>query len=117
MFGTKKEKHVDQEVFAIYDSKAATYQQPIFATNSLIISREIEAMFTDPAQRNNFIVTNSEDFTLFKIGEYDRKTAAYTPITPEAIFGMHEIKAAALHKMGPQAPLRDVSQAYNGHSV
>ncbi|WNK14270.1 MAG: nonstructural protein [Microvirus sp.] len=102
MFGRKSENQVDQHVFAIYDSKAQTYNQPIFALNSLIIARELEAMFTDPNETKNFLVTNSEDYTLFKIGEYDRKTAKFIPCAPEAIFSMHEIKASVQARIAMQ---------------
>lgn len=109
MFGNKNNKHVDQEVFAIFDTKAGSYQQPLFAINKLTIIRELEALFKDPQQQNNFLVSNSEDFVLFKIGEYDRKTAEYTQTTKESITTLVEIKSMVEAQARQKTDLRQVN--------
>lgn len=110
LFKKNTEKFVDLQVYAIYDSKSGAYQMPIFGTNHLVISRELEQLFSDPnQQKGNFLVSNPEDYTLFKIGEYDRKSGKLTEKTPESIFNLLEIKSMITARQNT-APLRDVSQ-------
>lgn len=100
-FAKNTEKFVDQECFAIYDSVAGTFQQPLFATNSLVVGRELEGLFQDPNHAKNILVTNPEGFSLCKIGQYDRKTGVLEGIAPEHVFTLKEIKSLVMQRQGP----------------
>lgn len=60
------------KTFSIYDSKADAYALPIFYTNRGVAIRALQAH----KQKNpdDAYIKNSEDFTLFEIGEYDEHT-------------------------------------------
>lgn len=90
----KKEKQADLEYFTIYDSKVGVYREPMLAINRHDILRQIDGLFRDPAQTRNQLLTNAEDFSLFKCGEYCKRTGQITPTTLEHIANLHEIKAA-----------------------
>lgn len=101
MFPKKDSVAPDFEIFVLFDSKAAIYQRPIFGINRFDVVRELENLFTDPSQARNVIVTNSEDFQIFKIGDFSKKTAKINYHEPEHIVNVHEIKARLLPKNSP----------------
>jgi len=93
MFGKKDEKvNPDFEVFVIYDSKVGVYRMPIFAINKYDLIREFDRTFRDPQEQRNQYFTNAEDFALFKIGEYSKRSGQITPTTPEHIVNLHELR-------------------------
>lgn len=93
MFG-KKETLPDSEYFALYDAKTDSYNLPMLATNKFDMVRQVENLMKDPAQAQNTYVTNAEDFQLFKIGTYDKKTGTIKGHIPEHIANLHEIRAS-----------------------
>lgn len=81
-------------MFAIFDSKANAYgQQPTFAMNKDVLLREILQLFRDPAQAKNQLLTNAEDFSIFRIGAYDRKTGQISPKNHEHVANLHDLRA------------------------
>lgn len=90
----KKETNHDLEIFTIYDSKSQSYREPTYAKNKFVIMRELEQLYRDKSQINNQLVTNAEDFSLFKIGEYWLKNGQIESCKPTHIANMHEIKAS-----------------------
>lgn len=94
MFNKTTEPTPDLEYFVYFDSKVGVYEQPMLAINSQDILREIERMFRDPKQAQNKLLTNAEDFAIFKIGSYTKRTATITPHPPEHIANLHDIRAA-----------------------
>lgn len=56
------------KVFAVYDSKAAAYQQPFFAPNPAVACRMVERAVNDA---NTDFHRYAADYTLFEIGAYD----------------------------------------------
>lgn len=76
MFGGKKsEGKVDVELFTFYDCKSQLYGTPSFAVNRHDLIRELMNMFRNPEQQaRNTLYINAEDFTLFKIGSYDKSS-------------------------------------------
>lgn len=94
-FKTKSPEENDYESFTIFDSKARTYREPLLAKSSDDMLRQVTNLFRDPAQNQNVLVTNPEDFSLFKIGEFSTKTGKFTPCTHEHLANLHDLHAAA----------------------
>lgn len=96
MFGkNNKEEKPDLEAFAIYDSKVESYGDPKFAINQHDFIRGVLNMFKDPANAQNQFYLNAEDFSLFKIGSYYRKTGTFVPQNPAHCANLHELRAIA----------------------
>lgn len=95
----KKKKDSDLEMFTVYDSKTDSYRDPLFAVNSLDVLREFQNAFQDPdAPKKNSYFKNAEDFSLFKIGSYHRKTGLCEAHQPTHVVNFHELKAQALRE-------------------
>lgn len=93
MFG--KDKKSDLEFFTIFDSKSQSYDVPTFAMNKNVLMRDIINMFKDPQQSKNKFLLNAEDYSLFKIGSYDKTTGQVTSHNLEHIANMHDLRAMA----------------------
>lgn len=98
MFKNGKKQNSDLEFFAIYDSKTESYREPMLAQNRLDMIRSLESLFRDDRQASNPLVTNSEDFSLFKVGEYDRKTGLIVSTNHEHIINFHELRSSFQNK-------------------
>lgn len=59
------------QIFAIYDSKAESYLQPLFSTNNQTALRQFTQACQD--EESNFN-RHAADYTLFAIGEFDDQT-------------------------------------------
>lgn len=95
MFGKKEAKETpDFEYFSIYDSKVGVYREPMLAANRFDMVRQIDNLFRDPAQAKNQLLLNSEDFSLFKVGEFTKRTGLIIGCPPEHVANLHEIRAA-----------------------
>lgn len=95
MFG-KKDKDHDLEIFVIYDSKPNNYRDPIVSPNQFEMVRAYENIIrTNPSDQ---LVTNSEDFAIFRIGRYWKKTGKMELCDKEHIANLHEIKFAYLSR-------------------
>lgn len=92
MFGQKNETQPDLEIFAMWDSKAQCYKPPVLSTNKHTALRELSKLMSENKSHEFF--SNAEDFQLFKIGDYSYRTAKINWHNPEAITGLHELKAA-----------------------
>lgn len=90
----KAKKNSDLEFFTIYDSKTESYREPMLAINRLDMIRSLEGLFRDSRQATNQLVTNSEDFSLFKVGEFDRKTGLIVSTNHEHIINLHELRSS-----------------------
>lgn len=90
-FGKKEQSH-DMEFFSIYDSKVGVYRDPVLAINKHDILRQVDSLFRDPNQKSNQLLTNAEDFSIFKCGAYDRKTGTITSFHPEHIANLIDLK-------------------------
>lgn len=96
MFGKNKEQQADLEFFTIFDVKIGRYwdKTPMTAINHHDMIRQIQDLFTDPQQNRNQLLTNAEDFQLFKIGAYHKSSASIIPQNPEHIANLHELKSS-----------------------
>lgn len=93
----------DFEYFTIFDSKSGLYREPFLAINRHDMLRQTENLIKDPQQKQNVLVTNSEDFQLFKIGDFTKRTAKINWHEPEHIANLHEIRASVMRENSPGA--------------
>lgn len=95
MFGKNKiEKKFDKEIVSIYDTKAGHYREPAIIMNHHIILREIHNMMRDPDQKKNPLLVNAEDFSLFKIGDFNSETGEIMGTQPiQHIANLHDIRS------------------------
>lgn len=101
MFGKKSNNNQpDYEYFTLCDTKVGVYREPMLAINQFDMVRQIQSLFKDPAQQQNQIVTNAEDFSLFKVGAFTKKTGEITPCTHEHIANVIDIKIAIQREKG-----------------
>lgn len=71
------------QVYAIYDSKAKAFTQPFYAPNRDLACRYFANGANDP---NLQLCKNSEDFTLFYIGEWNDEDSSFKVIlTPDPV--------------------------------
>lgn len=102
MFGKNVQPKNDYQYFTIFDSKVGIYREPVLGINEHDILRQIDALFRDPQQAQNQLVTNAEDFSLFRIGGFTKATGTITTQQPEHIANLHDIRAAVQRSSGPQ---------------
>lgn len=94
-FGKKAEVQADFEIFVTYDSKVKAYGDPVYAANHEDLIRGILNMFKDPMeQRRNKLFVNAEDFSIFRIGTFSRKTGEITPCPLQHVVNCHDLRAA-----------------------
>lgn len=116
MFGSKQKiERPDSEIFVYFDSKSKSYGQPMFAINQHAILRDITNMFRDPERQKDVLYTNAEDFSVFKIGYYDKSTGKIHSQELEHIANLHDLRALvpttanfggyATQKDGTQVPM------------
>lgn len=98
MFGKKNNQtEPDFEYFSLYDTKVEAYRPPVLAINQYDMLRQLDNMFKDPEHAKNQIVQNAEDFQLFKVGDFTKKTGTINSYPPVHVANLHEIRAAALN--------------------
>lgn len=105
MFSKKNEQEPDFEYFTIFDSKVGIYREPMLAVNQHDILRQIDTMFRDPAQARNQLLLNAEDFSVFKIGDFTKKTGLIRGHQPQHVANLHDIRAAV--QRSQQSPTVD----------
>lgn len=98
---TETKQDPDFEIFVIHDSKVGGYRQPIFAINKFDMLRHFENTFREVAQskEQNQYFTNAEDFALFKIGEYSKKTGTIQSHLMEHVANLHDIKSVVMRSI------------------
>lgn len=99
MFGKKNEKQPDMELFSVFDSKTGIYGEPLPCVNHLDALREFSQAFgrPDAPLKNKFFI-NAEDFSLFKVGSYDKRTGEITSHRPTHVVNFHDLKADILRR-------------------
>lgn len=93
MFGKKSDITADLELYVIYDSKAAQYGKPVFVKNKEVLLRDIMQLFRDPNEQKNQLLTNAEDFSVFRIGSFWHIEGKIDWHQPEHIVNLHELRA------------------------
>ena len=96
MFGqTKNKQEADLQIYTIYDSKTESYEDPRLAVNDADITRFLVNLFRDPRNANYKHLLNAEDYAIFRIGSYSRKTGTIESTNPTHVVNLHELRAAA----------------------
>ena len=65
------------KIFSIYDSKAETFNTPLFLVQEGQAIRIFDDMVNDD---QTDIAKHTEDYTLFNLGEFDSETGLVTPL-------------------------------------
>ena len=63
-------------VYSVKDAKAATFGNPFYANNDQVAIRSFQAVADDP---NTTIHKNPEDFSLYKVAEWDDNSGEIIP--------------------------------------
>ena len=98
MFG-KSNQDPDLELFTLFDSKIGRYRSPLMAENRHEMMRNVELFCRNSQNHTDPLFVNAEDFQIFKIGEYSKKTGEILAQKPEHIANVYEIKAMVLRSL------------------
>lgn len=85
-------------VFTIFDTKTSSYRMPIIVEDDASIIRALSNNMVNPAMEFDQYVQNAEDFQLFKIGSFDKKTGVLVAGSPVHVANLHDLKAMSLQK-------------------
>lgn len=93
MFGTKPKENPnkDFDVFVIYDSKVEAYGEPMFSMNEHDMVRQVTNTFR--ADPNNKFLVNAEDYSIYKIGSYTKKTGELVVVPHTHIANFHDLRS------------------------
>lgn len=78
-------------VYSVFDSKAAYYGTPFFSSTDGMAVRSFGDAVND---RMTTLFKHPEDFTLYRIGEFDDQLGRVLPTTPEPIVTAASLKLA-----------------------
>lgn len=94
MFGQKNEnqRQGDLQLFTIYDSKTESYRDPVMAVNQHDLARQITNSFREQGDKNGYFA-NAEDYSVFLLGDYCRKTGTIAPVNPTHQFNLHDLRS------------------------
>lgn len=94
----------DLEFFTVYDSKSKTYGEPFPAMNRDVVLRDFMNAFKNPeAPQNNRYYINAEDFSIFKVGSFEKRTGKLEGYNLEHVVNLHDLRAMAKPEPGPGA--------------
>lgn len=75
-------------VFCVHDLKAKVFMQPWCAVNDAVAVRHFtSSVNADAGDRSSAISINPEDFTLFRVGEFDDHTGLVSPLEAPVSLG------------------------------
>lgn len=96
MFGKKKsDRQVDQVMYAIYDQVAECYSDLSYASNDQDLCRQLVNMFRDPRQSQNRYLLNAEDFTVYRVGNYNYQSGTVQAEDHKRVCNLVELRSAA----------------------
>ncbi len=78
------------KIYSVWDSKAAAYIQPFFATNDAVATRMFETAANDAGHDFH---RYAEDYALFRIGQFDQEKGDLLPENIVSIAQAHLLKA------------------------
>lgn len=76
-------------IYSVWDSKADAYITPFFAPNDAVAIRMFSSAVEDSGHDFH---RHSEDYSLFKIGQFNQNTAEIMPDNVTVIARAHELK-------------------------
>lgn len=98
----------DFRYYVIYDTKTKSYgiRQPMPSMTDAEMVRQVTNLLKDPSQfSQNELFTNAEDFQLFSIGDFCKKTGTLDSWQPQHIANFHELKSTALEMFKKESAL------------
>lgn len=78
--------------YSVFDSTILAYSRPFYAVRDEAMSREFQNLINNPECPNQNWRENSEDFQLFRIGEYDDSTAVFKSFPPVSVCTLASLK-------------------------
>lgn len=90
----------DMQFFAIYDTKVGHYEEPMPARSKLDMIRQLENTFKIHGEKSKYFL-NAEDYQLFSIAEYDKKTGNMETWQPEHVINLHDLKTQVQLQQNP----------------
>jgi hypothetical protein len=84
-------------LYAVYDRCSRVYDGPIPQANDDTAIRAFTQMCNNP---QSTVAQSPEDFTLFKVGEFDDATGEVVGLVPEKLISAHEIAQPESIKVG-----------------
>ena len=79
------------KMFAVRDSKIEAYMRPSFVQNEAVMRRSCEHALFD---ENHPFSLAPQDYQVFYLGEFDENTGKLTPVAPEHVFNIVDLKGA-----------------------
>lgn len=76
------------EIFSVFDVKAECYMQPFFCRNSGMALRLFTAAVNEEGTQFNL---HAEDFSLWRVGEFEERTGKVGSVVPVQIAGAFEL--------------------------
>ena len=95
-------------VYAIYDSAAKAYMQPWYTNNDAIALR----LFTDNINNkdDNTLSNHPDQFTLFKLAEFDDNKGTFQPIDPKSLGKAIEYKDYTIDRDAIQTEINEIKR-------
>lgn len=78
-------------IYSIFDKKNISYSQ-FYVTDNEVNLKRVLSWLCSSGNEANFLFTNTEDFTLVKIGEIDDTTGVITAKAPEIVCELLQLK-------------------------
>lgn len=92
----RTEQEPDLEFFTVYDSKAKAYNEPFPAKNKDVVLRDfVNAFKKKEAATENRYYMNAEDFSIFKVAQFDYKTGSLKTFNLEHVANLNDLRAIA----------------------
>jgi len=80
-----------KQIFALYDTKAETFGQPIFAPNLAVVTRDLQDEVNRQDQKNA-LGNHAEDFELYQLGIYDELQGQFDTHKPKLLLKLATLK-------------------------
>lgn len=100
-------------VYSFYDSAAMAFSTPFFMPNDGLAIRAFQDNVNADKQTNN-IAAHPEQFTLFKIGEFDDSKAQLIELQPKKELGVGIAYIQDTNKQYSNTDLDSLSETING---
>lgn len=82
---------METKIYAIYDSVANAYMQPMYFTNDGMALRTVQQQVNN--NKDSFLHKNPQDFTLYQLGEYLDDSGSLVPLeTPRKVVHINELR-------------------------
>lgn len=91
-------------LYSVFDSKMASFGHPYATQRDEAAIRSFSDAVNNPAKENDWY-RHPEDYSLYRIGEFDNDSAKLTPCLPEPL-----ITASAARATRERTPIEDFKE-------